>query len=41
MVARREGAWGLGETGKGLKTYQMLITKQSRGCEVQRRESSR
>lgn len=37
---QKGGGWGLGETGNGFKTYKMLITKQSRGCEVQRKESS-
>lgn len=37
-------SWGvgevgrLGEKGEGLKKYKLVVTKQSRGCRVERRE---
>ena len=38
MVARWEGVCGEGGKGEGIKKYKLVVTEQSRGCEVQRRE---
>ena len=40
MVSRWEGVERLGEKGDGIKKYKLTVTKESRGCKVQRREYS-
>ena len=38
MATRWEGGKGVGERGEGIKKYKLVITKQSQGFKLQRRE---
>ena len=40
IVARGEGAWGLGGKGEGSEKYRLVVTKESWGCKVQHRKYS-
>ena len=40
MVSNWEGSKGLGEKGKGIKKYTVMVTELSRGCKLQHREYS-
>ena len=41
MFARGVRGWGLGEKGAGIESRKLVVTEQSRGCEVRHRECSR